>query len=364
MIISFFKLYYYIFHKILHILFYILFSFFLYKYLSISSSATLIHMYYDHAQIPSIKIIVNYFQYKTNYLIKSHEIYVSFTTSNNSNFVDYYKHLFYLKLNVKKTIVDTKAQFFILPTQNEYIPSNKISSYIPHELVFYPSEQALQPISIPVSEPSRKFDKPVFVIEIYDIKDTVIGPPDIINNDLPFEAPIIITVDDSSRNMNAVIPYNYSNDMQVDMLMSVLAPSHIGIKLYNDDEVFQMHINISDYILNKLKYMDHIDSMQAIDIIRSEVKTYITNSNLLVNVTAQDLRNTNNIFNLLIYEFVINSMIITSEEQFVMSNIVNSLIVELLSHINGISSDEYYNNENLYTHVRTDIILRFTPQFL
>lgn len=276
--------------------------------------------------------------------------FFKFNTPTNFNFIHYIKALTKFKPKDNDDM-DPISNFFVsivLESISEYIATS-VNNFIT-ALTTTSSELANnQPIEATQAQ---------FNIEP-SIPETIVLEKDILNNNLPFEAPIDIVVTED----NELITYiAQENTLQGAILNTIYAPGTNGPRIYSDDTIFNFHIKIIDIIKNNINTFDVINNKNAIHLIREKVHDYLLNTNLLNNITAADLQNTNHLFNLLISEFIINSILVDEQEYFIIYNICGALIIEVICHVQHLSTHDFYNDPDIFAQTVDAIIIRFIPK--
>ena len=130
-------------------------------------------------------------------------------------------------------------------------------------------------------------------------------------------------------------------------------------RINTTDEIFNVHLQIRDIIQVKINTMPDYDSQQAQNMIRSEVHDFMVNNNIYSKLTVENLRNTNFFINLLIHEFIINSLWVYDDEKFILENIATAIIIETLSHIQHTPTEQFYNNDEVLQQIVKTIVTRF-----
>nr|NP_062848.1 hypothetical protein PhpooMp03 [Physarum polycephalum]BAB08082.1 unnamed protein product [Physarum polycephalum] len=302
--------------------------------------------------LPSIKIIHNYFLYKSSYLYEAGSICKSL-----------YKIMPTTKYSVVKDIILVK---YSLDTSADYQPSQDEASYFPSDDINDMIPVQMQDIPVKSKEPKIEYPRrpnidlkretiiPRFEIETETIPPTIVNPPDVINNDLPFEEPVEEPIEIKVEFFNA-----YTDLMNIEDVDSVISPSFEGSRIYSDDAIFQLHLDITEFVTQKIRVSTEDIS---VTIIRNTVHEYFIKSNLNSNLTPSDLQNTNHLINLLLKELIVNSFFAADNESFIMKQIATSLIVEVLSNLENVDSNCYYDNPDILDGIVQDIVTRFTKQ--
>lgn len=178
------------------------------------------------------------------------------------------------------------------------------------------------------------------------------GP--LLDSRLPIEAPVEIKVKEDTQ-IRDIIAYQYRDSLAADKLNSIMGPSYEGPAVYNDNAIFHMHLEIVDIIKNQLNLHDMISEAEARKVIKDIVIEYLNKFNIYSQLTSHNLRDTNFVINLLIKEFVANSLFVEDVDRVIMQNIINTLIIESISP----SSDALYDDPLFFHSTLKIIIARF-----
>jgi hypothetical protein len=330
-----------------------------------------------------LRNIVIFFEYKTTILNEKYiwsDSYIKFIKTLFTipkpkiiyNAINYIPQFSLEKINDNPIRLISKNQA-LLKTNKDYIPSKDYNSYLPMPVETYiPTEnQPDVPESPKLPEAptmpendisSDQQQSPNFVVVKENLEATKVADV-ILDSSLPFEIPIEIIIYENNKNythnQNIVI-YNNENIIQNDLRNSVFGPSYEGPKIYNDDFIFQLHLRIVEFIKNQFYLNQLSDTFNDERIIKKCVYEYLKQDNIISKLTYQSLRDTNNLINLLILEMMVNSIITTPEETFILHNIVKHLLIAILSQLEGINPDYYYQNKEM-----TDVLLKaITERFL
>lgn len=390
MIILFFYLRYYIYvNFIFQLLFiFLLSNYFLYveaqlDYPQPINKHTPIHFLIE--KLPSIKTIDNYFYYKTN-ISKNHPSLIYYEKIIRPLLEETSDEL-KLRLILEKAMTalhELKPQD---STTHQKTTSNFISSdYIPAKIMesYFPNNNPEEEIYIPYSPsffpainhhpistttipfqipPTQSPTIPLFQITIEEpFEKAQLLKGNVLDNNLPFETPVNIVVKEDP-DIKAIIFAN-TYPLQMDMYCSIYGPSHVGIRMYDSDSIFQLHLDIKNIIERNLyeQYNDHISEKDIPNIVKNMVHNYIQDHQLLSNVTKNDLKNANHLINLLLHEFIINSIFTEGIEQLILQNAAATLIIDVFCHLDGFSWDDYINNPDIYDLYIKQIITRFLPR--
>lgn len=295
--------------------------------------------------LPSINIISDYFSYKNIYLYETNNIYTSLLK----------KITISTQLDIKDILTHSENYSKVL--SNDYIPSEDEASYIPSDNIYMnqnhnPQEECIiDTITIYDSN-----DIPTFKIEECTLEPTIVKPPDIINNDLPFETPVEIKVDSNHKEL---VPYDiHIISSKKDMLNSICSPSFEGPIIHHNANIHQLHLDILNIVKQELS-LSYNREENILKVIRDTVHDHFLKYNMSANITTQNLQNTNHLINLLVQEMIINSIFTYEDESFILQQIAIAITVETLSILQNIDSQTYYNNPDLLNMVVNDIISRF-----
>lgn len=276
-------------------------------------------------QLPEVKVIVDYFNYK-----------LDFTRKCNV--------LFYINNNTK---YDTFIQMMKIKAIKQEFSDNNYTLEIP-------LTNPETPINFIIIEEKPSHIKPnTFYVIDENIADTIVIAAPIINNDFGFEAPIEIKVE---KTLDLIV--------QNDLGYSIIQPSFEGETLYTKDEIYNLHIAASQIIKDKLQSYDNLNlfSEESREIIRQGVKDYMIKFNLFSNLDHNSLRNSNFIVNLLIYEIVMNYILMDDLEKFISLNICGALIVESICYVEHNSVLDFYNDTEGCNMSIRNILRRFVNE--
>jgi len=256
---------------------------------------------------------------------------------------------------IKETLkIDVKPEKLVVEEEQGYVSYFSFSNGEMELPIPYGKNEISIRNTIPYksSNDSRYQQSILSEVEKDQIEKVIVDKGPIINKDLPFEAPIIITVKEDPLD---VVIFEIQHDLLEDQLNSILAPSYEGIETYSSETIFQMHLDIVKIIKTKLDSQDIISDKEAQQIIKNMVIQYMTDYNIYSSITVSNLKNTNYIINLLLKEMIINSLIVYDFEKFIFENVISTLILESLSHLQNNSTD-YYNDDSLsYATIRNTV---------
>lgn len=213
-------------------------------------------------------------------------------------------------------------------TYYSYFPTNdeSLDSVIPKT---HPG--SLIPVSI---EPySDEYIRVFRVDNNSEIPPVQVTNPPVIDNSLPFEIPVNITVPEPTP--DELIIFHNTSDIQKDIFHSIYAPSYEG-KNFNYN-TFDLHIQIRNIVADAIsrENVDVLNQQEMVEIVKKEVKKYMINYNIYADLSRQSLQNTNHLLNLIISEMMINSLICEGTEQVLLHTICRALIFETLFYIEG-----------------------------
>lgn len=307
---------------------------------------------YTLLKLPSIDCINNFFKYKChnlrlNYklLEPSNLLFTHFPSSTNEQTIPM------LDLSTLAEITRLHSKFSpytptLTPTVSPTVSPKEPFSSIPTK-----DEPRIRNIF-----PENYVPK--FEITPANIDETIVAPPPIIINDLPFEAPVIITVDDSPLPTIAEIVLINNTNVLTDIGQAICSPSYEGKRINDDDQIFQLHLDIVENIKRKLSLIDVVDRHGVQQMIRTTTSSYLHAH--FAQMTVKDLSNVNFIINLLVKELLINSIFVfADDERLIMREIIIALIVESLSIVQKMDPNTYYSDLHMMQMIVNTIIPRF-----
>jgi hypothetical protein len=358
--LNLFKLYYYSYYNIVNFICTILIYFVLGKIFTLMIDHNSLFIYDINKKyniiktLPSISCIKNYFYYK-NDLINHHTIFIS-----------------KLNININTWQKPLSELVIIQRTSNshglDYIPSRNIRSYFPMiEMSFNLIKDLINDYFKSRKDPVDM--KPIFEITPPYVEATPLDKEVVINNDLPFEAPIIIevTLDDNDTNDNdtghkdiddSLIAYIASNTVSEDTLSTIYAPGYLGPRVFTDDAIYDMHLDIVSTVRSILNQHEVLNQRDACIHIQNIVHQFMVKNQLLYNLSLMDLKNKNHLINMIIETMLINSIFTQEDESFILQQVTKCLIIESLCAVNHIDTSSYYNDPYCDEYIKT-IIARF-----
>lgn len=288
-------------------------------------------------ETPSLDILTEHFNYKLNFIKNSEQI---------------------IKKTLKIDIITLwqKNIFEIIISENKAINLISIndfdyySLYFPltSEIPFYMDNHGISHIYLDVYEKELNAI-PKFDITLSEIEKTPIITEVIVNNDLPFESPVEIHVENTSDSLIIIA----ENVKQEDKFISIYGPSYEGPQIYSETTIFDLHLKIINIITNIINAHSLINNQEAIPLIRNTVHDYLYNSNLINNLTIKDLQN------LLLHEMIANSLFVSDQESFILKQVIIAIIIDVISKIENTLPDHYYNDPILCNNIVKHIISRF-----
>lgn len=339
-----FILYYYTYHKIFNFMFTFLIYYCVWKLFQIKIDDNtfynyeIIHNYKILKTMPSISAIKNHFYYKTDFI--NH--YALLTSKLNINIINWQKHIYQLVID------KTNNNHDVFP----YYPSGNISSYFPiikallgfkatfsssykHEYVI-PTYEVTQPYfeETPLTKEKVK--------DIYKVSEL----PFEFEEKFQFEAPTMIKIelDDEDEDVSQALIFITQNTLTKDLFFSIFGPSYDGPQYFSHSQIFDLHLQIVEIMKRNLPIQDE-DVVSHRDVsatIQNIVQDFISSNRLFSNLTVNDLQNRNHFINLLISEMLLNSLLTSEEESFILQQVTKRLIIEAIRHVaNEDPSDEY-----------------------
>jgi hypothetical protein len=328
-------------------------------------------MSYEHFmlhKLPTIKEISSYSQREDKILIKSQHISNNFLPTNNKTdiLLKFYKQIkstIITKDGTKKEVLSEINKNKILIDYPPLFGNRDRSSYFPNDTGdILPFSGGIIEFAIP--EHAIEKQPLVFEVTINDLDPTPIKEPNMLDNNLPFETSVEITVHEPTYTdlINIISP-----ELHTDMKNSIYGPSYEGINIYDSNYIFRLQIEISNAVRSKLQYFTHTLDEPYLDqlkeVIRKEVHDQLINLRVFCHLRAEDLKNTNHILNLLINEMIVNSIFVSEEEKFILQNIVVALIVEIQCHFEGVDPFTYYLDESQVKFLVDNVMMRFLDNY-
>src|ERR1700744_2127999 len=268
-------------------------------------------------KLPTIKNIHEYFIDKCNLLTKQYDTTKFYATSNND--YNLFKHSLDLYISVIKTTPDINTGEYVSLKNNhedfnslnykkgDYVPSSDYNSYLPDQnFDLLPLDTQTE---LPQKNKSSTIQKqpnfeniPIFKVTVDKIEDTVLLGPDIINNDLPFEEIVEITVPPStpvSNTDDALIAFIMNNSLDTELKACLCDPGYHGPIMLSEDVTYNIYIDIEQKAISYVKSLPHnMSNFEIKNQLRNYAHELLLESHILHNIKHDDLRNFNHPVNL------------------------------------------------------------------